>query len=310
MPVSISTLVRCSTFGPIWWPVSASHLPIRLTVDTSFQFISLKRLEEKLWRGFLVTPQLLSVRWIGRRSQTNWKKTGTYGPHTYTHTHTRTVARKCQSSANSFDTFFQFISLKWLEEELWRDYRKARHNFHNFLNKSWRSFLVTPQLLSVRWIGRRSQTNWKKRCGVTWKPRYHSPFNLFSEMHWKKESNELEEDWHLRATVRVCACVECSAGRCRQTECSDERLQQRRWRRGWSRLSTCRLHHPSRSSLQLHHRSAASDLWQWLKYKFGAQELWQIWGSNVSPTVSWSGPSQPDRTVNGCVGPGNARQQL
>ena len=34
----------------------------------------------KLWRehcGFLVTPQLFSVRWIGR-SRMNWKKTGTY----------------------------------------------------------------------------------------------------------------------------------------------------------------------------------------------------------------------------------------
>ena len=28
----------------------------------------------------IVTPQLFSVRWIGRRRETNWKKTGTYGP--------------------------------------------------------------------------------------------------------------------------------------------------------------------------------------------------------------------------------------
>ena len=31
---------------------------------------------------------------------------------------------------------------------------------------------------------------------------------------------------------------------------------------------------------------------------------------NWGPTVSWRGPSQPARTINGCVGPGNARQQF
>ena len=100
------------------------------------------------------------------------------------------VARKCQSSSNSSYAFFQFIRLKgvvaWLEndattslkscgendvhattslfskllawKELWcRDYPR-----HNFLKKLWRGFLVTPQLLSVGWIGRRRETKWKK----------------------------------------------------------------------------------------------------------------------------------------------------
>jgi len=39
---------------------------------------------------------------------------------------------------------------------------------------------------------------------------------------------------------------------------------------------------------------------QWLKHKFGAQELWKNWGS----TVSWRGPSQPAGTINGCMGLG------
>jgi len=45
---------------------------------------------------------------------------------------------------------------------------------------------------------------------------------------------------------------------------------------------------------------------QWLKYKFGAQELWKIWG----PIISWRVPCQPAHTINGSAGPGNARQQF
>ena len=45
---------------------------------------------------------------------------------------------------------------------------------------------------------------------------------------------------------------------------------------------------------------------QWLKYKFGGPGTLKIWGR----TVRRRGPSQPARTINGCVGPGNARQQF
>ena len=54
------------------------------------QFISLKRVvvstlsTRQLFKEVVVwimsTPQLFSIRWIGRRCDTNWKKTGTYGP--------------------------------------------------------------------------------------------------------------------------------------------------------------------------------------------------------------------------------------
>jgi len=38
----------------------------------------------------------------------------------------------------------------------------------------------------------------------------------------------------------------------------------------------------------------------------GAQELWQKFGA----IVSWRGPSHRARTIKGCVGPGNVRQQF
>jgi len=39
-----------------------------------------------------------------------------------------------------------------------------------------------------------------------------------------------------------------------------------------------------------------------------------MWGpgtlKKLGPTASRRGPSQPARTINGCVGPGNVRQQF
>jgi len=43
---------------------------------------------------------------------------------------------------------------------------------------------------------------------------------------------------------------------------------------------------------------------RWLKYKFGGPGTLK----NLGPYCQLKGPSQPARTVNGCVGPGNARQ--
>jgi len=38
-------------------------------------------------------------------------------------------------------------------------------------------------------------------------PQQYSSSSLFTEMNWKKMSNELEKDWHLRATVAAhCSC--------------------------------------------------------------------------------------------------------
>jgi len=45
---------------------------------------------------------------------------------------------------------------------------------------------------------------------------------------------------------------------------------------------------------------------QWLKYKFGGPGTLK----KLGPTVSWRGPSERAYATNGCVGPGNARQQL
>ena len=113
----------------------------------------------------------------------------------------RIVAQKCQSSSNSSYAFFQFIWLKrvvgWLENhattslkscgmdnvdtttlstpevservKLWHEH----YSCQNFFKKLWRGFLVMPQLFSVRWIGRRHETNWKKTG--TYGPPYQRP---------------------------------------------------------------------------------------------------------------------------------------
>ena len=93
------------------------------------------------------------------------------------------VARKCQCSCNSSHAFFQFIWLKrvvaWLENHAktslkscgannvhattslfpkllaWKELWCRHYPRHDFLKKLWRGFLVTPQLFSLRWIGRR-----------------------------------------------------------------------------------------------------------------------------------------------------------
>ena len=85
---TVNCLVKNVPNVYIWWPVSASLLPIRLTpYSNSSDWKELwcghyprHNFLKKLWRGFLVTPQRLSVRWIERRRETDWKKTGTYGP--------------------------------------------------------------------------------------------------------------------------------------------------------------------------------------------------------------------------------------
>ena len=104
--------------------------------------------------------------------------------------HDAMLARKCQFSSNSSHAFFQFSWLKgvvaWLENHTttslkscgannvhattslfpkllaWKELRCRHYPRHNVLKKLWRGFLVTPQLLSVSWIGRRPETNWKK----------------------------------------------------------------------------------------------------------------------------------------------------
>jgi len=45
---------------------------------------------------------------------------------------------------------------------------------------------------------------------------------------------------------------------------------------------------------------------QWLKYKFGGPGTLK----KLGPLCKLKGPSQPARTINGCVWPGNARQQF